>query len=47
MISYGRTDTGRVRKMNQDAVYVSAGRVGPLSNHFLVADGQGGHKAGD
>ena len=47
MISYGRTDTGRVRKMNQDAVYVSAGRVGPLSNLFLVADGMGGHKAGD
>lgn len=47
MISYGRTDTGRVRKMNQDAVYVSAGQVGPLSNLFIVADGMGGHKAGD
>lgn len=47
MISYGRTDTGRVRKMNQDAVYVSAGQVGPLPNLFLVADGMGGHKAGD
>lgn len=47
MISYGQTDTGRVRKVNQDAVFVSAGQVGPLPNLFIVADGMGGHKAGD
>lgn len=47
MIAYGQTDTGRIRKMNQDAVFVSSECVGPLSNLFIVADGMGGHKAGD
>jgi len=47
MISYGQTDTGRVRKVNQDSIFVSPDQVGPLSNLFLVADGMGGHKAGD
>lgn len=47
MICYARTDTGRVRSMNQDSIYASAGQVGPLSNLFIVADGMGGHKAGD
>jgi len=47
MISYGQTDTGRVRRMNQDSIFMSADRVGPLSNLFIVADGMGGHKAGD
>lgn len=47
MISYGQTDTGRIRKMNQDAIFVSSDQVGPLSNLFIVADGMGGHKAGD
>lgn len=47
MISYGQTDTGRVRKINQDSIFVSSDQVGPLSNLFLVADGMGGHRAGD
>ncbi len=33
--------------MNQDYVYTSEMPVGPLPNLFLVADGMGGHKAGD
>ena len=47
MISYARTDTGRSRKMNQDSVFASSAPVGMLPNLFIVADGMGGHKAGD
>lgn len=47
MISYARTDTGRARKINQDYVYVSSGPIGLLPNLLIVADGMGGHKAGD
>lgn len=41
------TDIGRVRTANQDYVYASTDPVGALPNLFLVADGMGGHKAGD
>lgn len=47
MIAYAQTDTGMVRKVNQDYVFASVDPVGPLSNLFIVADGMGGHKAGD
>lgn len=47
MRAYAQTDTGRVRKINQDSVFASVDPVGPLSNLFIVADGMGGHKAGD
>lgn len=47
MISYARTDIGRSRKMNQDSVFASSTPVGMLPNLFIVADGMGGHKAGD
>lgn len=47
MISYARTDIGRTRKMNQDSLYASSEPIGMLPNLFLVADGMGGHKAGD
>lgn len=33
--------------MNQDYIFVSENPVGPLANLFLVADGMGGHNAGD
>ncbi|MFR3727350.1 Stp1/IreP family PP2C-type Ser/Thr phosphatase [Lacrimispora sp.] len=41
------TDIGRVRTANQDYVYASADAVGKLPNLFIVADGMGGHQAGD
>lgn len=47
MISYARTDVGRVRKINQDSVFASHEPVGMLPDLFVVADGMGGHNAGD
>ena len=44
---YARTDKGRRRKMNQDYVFASDRAVGSFPNLFLLADGMGGHKAGD
>lgn len=44
---YSVTDVGRKRKVNQDYVYVSDQPVGNLPNLFAVADGMGGHNAGD
>ena len=41
------TDTGRKRQLNEDYVYASEKPVGNLPNLFIVADGMGGHKAGD
>nr|WP_314463249.1 Stp1/IreP family PP2C-type Ser/Thr phosphatase [uncultured Clostridium sp.] len=41
------TDTGRVRSANQDYVFASIEPVGVLPDLFLVADGMGGHQAGD
>ncbi len=41
------TDTGRVRPINQDFLFASTEPVGPLPNLFIVADGMGGHQAGD
>ena len=45
--TFSITDTGRRRKVNQDYVYSSERPVGNLPNLFLVADGMGGHNAGD
>ena len=47
MIAAGFTDVGLSRKHNQDAIFVSLEQVGPLPNLFIVADGMGGHNAGD
>ena len=44
---YAQTDVGRKREMNQDYVYVTDKPVGPFPNLLVVADGMGGHKAGD
>lgn len=41
------TDVGKVREINQDTVFASDEAVGLLPDLFLVADGMGGHKAGD
>lgn len=47
MLSYGKTDIGLKRSMNQDSLYYSDEPVGNLPNLYIVADGMGGHKAGD
>lgn len=41
------TDIGRKRKLNQDYVFTSDSSIGTLPNLFVVADGMGGHNAGD
>ena len=47
MKTFSMTDIGRRREMNQDYMYTSETAVGKLPNLFLVADGMGGHKAGE
>jgi len=47
MKAAGLTDVGVTRSQNQDAIHVSETAIGPLPNLFIVADGMGGHKAGD
>ena len=47
MKAFAATDVGKVREVNQDCVFSSIGPVGCLPNLFIVADGMGGHKAGD
>ena len=47
MKAYSITDTGAMREMNQDFCFASDTPVGSLPNMYIVADGMGGHKAGD
>lgn len=47
MKSYSVTDVGQKRRENQDYVYASEQPIGNLPNLFVVADGMGGHNAGD
>ena len=47
MLAAGLSVTGKVRPQNQDTIFVSTEPVGPLPNLFVVADGMGGHNAGD
>ena len=41
------TDVGRRREINEDYLFTSDKPVGNLPNLFIVADGMGGHNAGD
>ena len=45
--TYSATDIGRKRQLNQDYVFSSAKPLGNMPNLFIVADGMGGHNAGD
>lgn len=45
--SYAITDIGLGRQLNQDFIFLSDTPVGNLPNVYIVADGMGGHKAGD
>ncbi len=47
MNTFSITDTGRVRVNNQDSVFCEENAVGSFPNLFIVADGMGGHRAGD
>ena len=45
--SYAITDIGQRRQLNQDFIYLSETPIGNLPNVFIVADGMGGHNAGE
>ncbi|HIZ06948.1 MAG TPA: Stp1/IreP family PP2C-type Ser/Thr phosphatase [Candidatus Eubacterium avistercoris] len=47
METYSLTDIGVTREMNQDYFFTSEEPVGNLPNLFIVADGMGGHNAGE
>ena len=44
---FSKTDVGKRREINEDYIYTSDKPVGNLPNLFIVADGMGGHNAGD
>jgi protein phosphatase len=45
--AFSITDIGERRRINQDYVFCSEDAIGKLPNLFIVADGMGGHNAGD
>lgn len=47
MKTFSMTDIGVSREMNQDYLFTSDTAVGNLPNLYIVADGMGGHKAGE
>ena len=47
MKTFSKTDIGMVREVNQDYVFVTEAPVGNLPNLLVVADGMGGHRAGE
>ena len=47
MKGFGNTDIGKTRNSNQDNVFILNKKVGYLDNLYIIADGMGGHKAGD
>lgn len=47
MKAFSITDVGQRRNVNQDYVFCEVKPIGNLPNLFIVADGMGGHNAGD
>ena len=47
MKPFSKIDVGRRRNTNQDYAFVSDKPLGNLPNLLVIADGMGGHKAGD
>ena len=47
MESFAITDIGVKRQTNQDYIFCNENSIGSFPNLFIVADGMGGHKAGD
>lgn len=47
MKAFSITDIGERRRINQDYVFCEVNPIGNLPNLFIVADGMGGHNAGD
>ena len=47
MKAFSITDIGEKRRINQDYVFCEVNSIGNLPNLFIVADGMGGHNAGD
>ena len=45
--AFSITDVGRKRQLNEDFVCARTQKIGALDNFFVVADGMGGHKAGE
>ena len=43
----GRTDVGLKRSQNEDSIFFSGEALGCLPNLFIIADGMGGHNAGE
>lgn len=44
---FGTSHVGNIREINEDSLYNSSTEVGSLCNLFLIADGMGGHNAGE
>lgn len=47
MFGIGETHVGKIRENNEDSVLIKNEPVGALPNLYVVADGMGGHKAGE
>lgn len=47
MLTCAKTDVGKIRKKNEDSIFSSDDKVEVLDNLYIIADGMGGHNAGE